>query len=351
MPCFTPNNVRYYVDEFGKKRIQFRSPDNRIFYEEDRFPKLDLNGSSSYDCRQGKVLYPMQIQCNQCIGCRLENSRQKAVRAVHEASLYEDNSFVTLTFNDKSLVRMCPNGSLQRRHMQLFMKKLRKKFERGVKVKRDDGSFYVYKANNIRFMMCGEYGDMKLTFRPHYHILLFNVNFPDKTYWKTVNKHHYYRSRILEKLWKYGYSTIGEVTFESAAYVARYCLKKVNGKAAEDHYTRVDPETGEVVKLLPEFYQASNKPGIGKPWFDKYGMTDVFPRDEVVMRGKICRPPRYYVKLLERIDPEMYKVVKAKRMAKMSDNKEDNVYSRLKVKLRLQEIRLGLLVRTLEAQA
>lgn len=330
MPCFRPLNVRAIDNpETGKKRLFFgQDKDTRDFYHLDKIPK---------DCGIAKA---MQLPCGNCIGCRLERSRQWAVRCTHEASLYDSNCFVTLTFNPKAYAKDCPTGSLDRRHVQLFMKRLRKRFS----------------DRKIRSFYCGEYGEKNG--RAHYHLALFNVDFPDKEYWKSVNGHKYFRSQILESIWSdpetkesKGHCVIGDLTFESAAYVARYCLKKINGREAEDHYTRVNPQTGEIFKILPEFSQASLKPGIGSGWFEKFGMTDIFPRDECVINGVIGKPPRFYDKLLERVDPDLLKDVKRRRELKRIDRLDDIVYSRLKVKEKIQEIRLGKLVRILEAGA
>ena len=156
----------------------------------------------------------LQVPCGQCVGCRLERSRQWALRCVHEASLHKENCFITLTYNDEHLPE---HGHLIYRDFQLFMKRLRKRT--GVRV---------------RFYMCGEYGE---NFgRPHFHACLFGYNFPDLVRWK-AGKSTLYRSKLLESLWTDGYSSVGEVSFESAAYVARYILKKVTGDDAEAHYT------------------------------------------------------------------------------------------------------------------
>ena len=40
----------------------------------------------------------MEVACGQCLGCRLDRSRMWAIRIVHEASLHDDNCFLTLTY-------------------------------------------------------------------------------------------------------------------------------------------------------------------------------------------------------------------------------------------------------------
>ena len=145
-------------------------------------------------------------------------------------------------------------------------------------------------GSEIRFYMCGEYGE---NFgRPHYHAILFNVDFPDKTVWrKTKTGYHQYRSKILEELWPFGNSEIGTVTFDSAAYCARYIMKKVTGEASTFHYTTIDPVTGEVLsERTPEFNNMSRRPGIAKGWFDAFHATDVVPHDHVVIRGRAMNP-------------------------------------------------------------
>ena len=160
------------------------------------------------------------VACGQCVGCRLERSRQWAIRCVHESQMHEQNCFITLTYSDEFLPE---NGSLQLKHFQDFMKRLR---------------FHV--GGGIRFFHCGEYGEENG--RPHHHAIIFNHDFADKKVWKTNNGVVLYRSKILEELWPYGFATVGCVSFESAAYVARYITKKVNGDMADSHYLGREPE-------------------------------------------------------------------------------------------------------------
>ncbi len=251
---------------------------------------------------------PMAVPCGQCIGCRLERSRQWAVRCMHEASLYEDNCFVTLTYSDDFLP---PGGSLRKRDFQLFMKRLRKHFT----------------GRTIRFYHCGEYGEN--TFRPHYHALLFNLEFPDKVLWSERGSFSVFRSGVLESLWPFGQSEIGTVTFESAAYVARYITKKITGPLAEDHYRVVDSCTGEFVDRTPEYSTMSLRPGIGRGWYEKF-KSDVYPSDEVISRGVGCRPPAYYDSLLYKEDSDVAALVKRKRLFKR--NLEDCTPERLAVR-------------------
>ena len=105
--------------------------------------------------------------------------------------------------------------------------------------------------------------------------------------------------------------TVGELTFESAAYVARYVVKKRTGKEAKTHYTRMY-ESGELVDLKPEFVTMSRRPGIGNEWFKKY-KNDVYPKDFTTIRGKRMKPPKYYDRLLEELDPDVFERIKQDR--------------------------------------
>ena len=101
----------------------------------------------------------IEVACGRCIGCRKEYARQWAMRCLHEASLFDENSFVTLTYDDKHLPA---GGTLVKRDVQLFLKRLRRKFS----------------DRTIRYFFSGEYGGD--TLRPHYHGCLFGFAFPDQ---------------------------------------------------------------------------------------------------------------------------------------------------------------------------
>ena len=273
----------------------------------------------------GWVDRPLTIPCGQCVGCRLERSRQWAVRCVHEASLHEDNCFITLTYNNESLPE---DGSLNKKHFQDFMKRLRKK----------------YKNKKIRYYHCGEYGDKN--FRPHYHAIIFGLQFDDQKLFTVNNGEKLYTSEKLEKLWPFGFSTIRTVTFESAAYVARYVMKKVNGKNAKNHYERVDSNTGEIYSLVPEYNTMSRRPGIASGWFDKY-KDDVYPSDNIHLREKTFRPPKFYDKMYEHLMPNEMEKIKMQRMNNMQKHVKDNTAERLAVKEQVKHAQLNKLIRSI----
>jgi len=260
----------------------------------------------------------LRLPCGNCIGCRLEKSRQWAVRMVNEAQMHEENSFITLTYNDANLpsdlsVNVC--------HFQDFMKKLRSRLS----------------PRRIRFFHCGEYGSdadpetarcTGFLGRPHYHAIIFGFAFPDRSYFKTVNGCRYYQSAFLEDVWSFGFCVVGDVSFESCAYVARYVVKKMNGELANDHYFSLDDRTGELKAVAPEYCTMSRNKGIGESWIKKYG-REVFYNDSVVMRGIEMKPPRYYEQFFDGLDLE---AVKGEREVASYKRSADNTPDRLRVR-------------------
>ncbi|WNK14490.1 MAG: replication initiator protein [Microvirus sp.] len=272
-------------------------------------------------------IFNLKLACGQCVGCRLERSKQWAIRCMHEASLYENNSFISLTYDDANVPH---DGSLNHKHFQLFMKRLRARFP----------------DNNIRYYMCGEYGGERG--RPHYHAILFNHTFTDLSIWKVSDLgHSLFRSAVLESLWPFGFSSIGSVTFESAAYVARYIMKKQTGSLSSRYYQAVSTVTGEVFDRRPEYNSMSLKPGIGYDWFSKYH-SDVFPRDACIVDGTPSHPPRYYDKLLKRLNPDLLVKIKSNRVLDINDNWVDNTPHRLIAKEIVTKSILSNLTRSLK---
>lgn len=247
---------------------------------------------------------------------------------MHEASLHEDNCFLTLTYNDENLP---DNNSLELRAFQLFIKRLRKRF-----------------GPNIRFFHCGEYGE--LSGRPHYHAILFNFDFPDKVLYSCRDNNRLYSSSICSELWPFGFNTIGDVTFESAAYVARYVLKKQVGKDAASYYERVNPETGEVVKIAAEYATMSRRPGIGRGWYERF-KTDAYPSDFVVHDGVKMRPPKVYDRYLEAEDERKWRDIRRLRVMNAAKHADNNTRERLKVRETVQRKKAERLKRGLDSDS
>ncbi len=148
--------------------------------------------------------------------------------------------------------------------------------------------------------------------------------------------HQLYRSPILDELWDKGYCLIGELTFDSAAYVARYIMKKITGPQAEQHYAG----------RKPEYTTMSRRPGIGKAWLDRYG-SEVFREDSVIINGKPARPPRYYDSQYEITNPEDFDQVKSSRIRKAAKHHRNNTPERLRVREKVQEAKQSLSSRDL----
>lgn len=268
----------------------------------------------------GLIDRPLTVPCGQCIGCRLERSRQWAMRCVFESELYDDNCFLTLTYDNEHLP---VDMSLNSKDIQLFMKRLRKHMISFIRRKKIVKNKYPL-GHKIRFFQCGEYGDKFA--RPHHHVCLFNCSFDDLELWSVNQGCSLYTSETLQKLWPFGYSLIGDVTFESAAYVARYITKKITGKRKEEHYG----------SRKPEFVTMSRKPGIAADWFDKF-FDDVYSSDLVVIRdGLTCKPPKFFDDRYDAINHQELSRLKAIRKRKGESN-PDNSDDRLEVREQVQE--------------
>lgn len=293
-----------------------------------RAQSLTKNGKRKivFNEKQGFRDLPVTVPCGQCIGCRLERARQWAMRLMHEKQFHEEACFVTLTYDDAHLPS---GGTLVKSDFQKFFKRLRK------------GS-----GRSLRYFHCGEYGEADR--RPHYHAIIFGIGFLEDRRFHTRNGQGQvvYKSATLDKYWAKGFCTLGEVTFDSCGYVARYVLKKVTGDAAARHYEGFDLETGEVVSLLPEYVTMSLKPAIGAKWYDKWS-SDVFPRDECVVRGKSVPPPRYYWRKLEKENPDQHKTLKYRRIRSAAKYKADQTPERRAVKLAVKLSQLKTLSRKL----
>lgn len=274
----------------------------------------------------------IELPCGRCIGCRIDLSRDWAIRMMHEAAMHRDNSFVTLTYNEEHLPYP---PSLDVSHFQLFMKRLRKK----------------YPDKRIRYYHCGEYGNSEFEplGRPHYHAILFGVRFEDEKLFTERQGCKLYTSEILQNLWFKGFATVGNVTWESAAYVARYVTKKMTGDKADHHYWKMDERTGEVLPVSPEYSTMSRRPGIGSDWFKKY-TGDVFPHDACIHPTKKVeqKVPRYYSKLYEADSPEEFKKIRSERIKKAKKKASDNTPERLAVREFVKHDQVSRLKRTLQ---
>ncbi len=275
---------------------------------------------------QEDTLQTMEVACGQCLGCRVDHRIMWAIRICHEAALHIDNcgnSWVTLTYRDPS---ECTTEQYNAGHYVPSDYSLRptdvSKFIRRLRKQNPD--------HKIRYFYCGEYGELG---RPHYHLCLFNHSFNDQQLFKDEEGLYTYTSPSLDKLWPYGFSTVAELNFQTASYTAGYCLKKITGERAIDHYLRCD-EHGEAYWLLPEYIRMStgrNKPcGLGADYYEKY-KTDIFPSDTcpVPGHGTVQKVPRYYTNILNSQDPDTLKLVKQLRQTFITAHAADFTPERL----------------------
>lgn len=251
-----------------------------------------------------QILYgaPQLIPCGKCASCRLQYSREWANRCMLELEDHKSAYFLTLTYDDDHLFNkngdpwspdMKERPSLVKNHVSQFMRKLR------------DGS-----GQDLRFFAAGEYGtDPKISpkyqekiFRPHYHLIVFGLIIPDLKFYKRSDLgDNYYTSAWLNKFWckdrnnnsdPYGYIVVADVSWESCAYTARYCMKKRDGTEMWKLY--------EVMNVQPEFTNMSRRPGIGSNYFNSRG-PGMFLTDGINIStnkgGKKIGIPRYYKRL------------------------------------------------------
>jgi len=229
------------------------------------------------------------LPCRQCIGCRLEKSRDWATRLLLESQQHDKSCFLTLTYDDNHVP---DNGTLVPSHLTTFFRDLRSRLN-------------YYGKEKIKYFACGEYGDQ--TSRPHYHLALFgpfdtqSVD-PDRSETEPARSgERQFTHSDISSVWGHGLHRYSELTFESAAYVARYVLKKITGASSEAHYSG----------RAPEFQRSSN--GLGRSHFERWS-EDIYPEDHVVLPGRgAFMPPPYFDRLLEKVDPGLYAKVKKAR--------------------------------------
>lgn len=174
-------------------------------------PNVNVN-SPSY--KKGVLEY----KCGACPECLRDLANPWVLRCVYEARSHKHNCMVTLTYDSylydsrgRVLGEKTPDPDIKvsKRHVQLFIKRLRKWYS-GIS------------DEKIKYRVAAEYGSR--THRAHYHIILFGVRFPDCVpYKKSKRGNSIFKSCILTNLWGYGICTVDSINISGA--VARYCTK------------------------------------------------------------------------------------------------------------------------------
>lgn len=227
----------------------------------------------------------LAVPCGQCIGCLSTRSLQWAHRCGHEATLYQDNTFVHLTYDDDHLPAQ---AYLRAKDLQLFIKRLRKNAHR---VRRStDGPGH---GARIRYFASGEYGDQYG--RPHYHAILFNCGFGDRYKVGHKNGHDIFQSETLTEIWGLGAAKFGDATPAAANYIAQYTLKKQEWRLGDQH------------GRPPPFARMSLKPAIGTAWLEQY-QEDL--RHGYLLEQSYKQPiPRTYKNKIKKHNPTLYQEI------------------------------------------
>lgn len=283
----------------------------------------------------GKMLYnATKIPCGQCIGCRLDYSREWANRITLEAKKYKDNLcwFITITYDDEHLPlnqvknektgEIIQGATLCKKDLTDFIKRLRRHYE------------YNYNHQNIRFYAAGEYGET--TKRPHYHICFFNL--PIYTELKKLKNNELgqciWTNEEIEKIWGKGFIAIAKQSWETAAYTARYMLKKQKGENADWYY--------KSQAIIPEFTQMSRKPGIAKDYYEK-NKEKIYQNDEITLltgnKVRNIKPPKYYDNLYDIENHNEMEEIKLNRRINAQKRSEMELTHTTKTEAELRKIK------------
>lgn len=323
MACFHPRNV---VRSLRVRHIDSGKP--VVFFKKSAAKMYAFWTSSRRHFRFYKPEVFQVPGCKpKCVGCIEDKSRDWAVRAWHESMMHDENCFITLTFSDK----FNPIG-LDHSIWQRFMKRFRRSI-----------------SQPVSFFMAGEYGS--LNFRPHFHACIFGFDFPDRVPWSVRDNVTLYTSVMLDKLWSdpvtgesYGFSSVGDVTFESAAYIARYVGKKA--ARSLEQLPGLRPEYSKCSLKVPSVVPGNKPGGIGKNWFYKFKDSVVYDDAVTLLKGGKCKPPRYYDKRYEVENPVHYAKIKDMRKLKASLSK-DNTPDRLRAREDVKKAQFSQLTRSL----
>lgn len=197
------------------------------------------------------------FNCGKCLHCRKKRAFELAARCVLHASLYEQNCFLTLTYDEK---QDDYHNRLQYSDIQKFKKRLRK----------------TTTGKKIEIFNVHEYGKNN---KKHWHLIVFNHDFADKKVFTYKQGIPLYTADSLCRLWPYGFSTIGDVSEASAMYQSQYVQK--------------DFKNGNLTNARKS---CSRHSGIGKPYFVKH-FKQLLRLGYVPVNGQKLPLPRYFEKL------------------------------------------------------
>lgn len=297
MSCYHPQNLYFRGSRPDGKLITKVLPQG--FY-------LTENGESTTLFEFADKDF-IEVPCGHCLGCRQDQSKEWAARLVMEMQYHDSAYFLTLTYNDDNVPIAVDefgvvNGllTLNKKHVQQFMKDLRKKFN----------------TDRIRFYAAGEYGET--TARPHYHLILFGIHLPDASLvpcGRSETGQRYYTCPLIENIWKKGFVSIEPANYFTCKYVASYVTKKIGIKSNEFY---------EKNNMVPPFSLSSRKPGIGYQFYLDH--PDMFEYNSICVAlrdGSLkCGFPRYFKKKFQEENPDAFAEMSRKRRAAAEDRKE-----------------------------
>lgn len=266
------------------------------------------------------------IRCGNCMGCRIDRSREWANRCLLELQYHQSAYFVTLTYSDDfvpvshyadpSTGEAQPSLTLRKRDLQLFFKRLRKRH-----------------VKPLRYFAAGEYGGK--TLRPHYHAIIFGLELGDLVpYGRNFRGEMTYTSDFLHSVWArrdapiqsgsvtsvmtpevkaalctpYGRVVVAPVTWETCAYVARYTTKKLYS---------MDAKYYDEFGLEPPFLAMSTHPPIGDQYLKDHPELKDFEFICVATDkgGLKFRPPHSYERQFAKdLPPDEYEERRNHRM-------------------------------------
>lgn len=253
------------------------------------------------------------LRCGSCIDCRLNSSHKWAVRCMFESQYHEQSIFVTLTYADTHLPFgnfVDANGeifssSLSLYDIQAFLKRLRERLDR------------LY-GSKIRIFYCGEYGE--LNHRPHYHAIIFGFPLAAKLNFEySQDGFNYYTSPDIESCWSdrfgvsMGFHVVSDFSYDTAAYTARYIMKKQKGKSLSYLHTSYPDGFSPLVN---PFAHQSTKPGLGYLYFKEH-KDEIYTYDSIYYQKDFrvfkSKPPRYFDKLYDLEHHSQFALLRSER--------------------------------------
>lgn len=232
----------------------------------------------------------LTVPCGRCYACRNRKRSEWILRLKHHLQFYPRAYMITLTYNDEHLPMKDGQPCFRYRDVQLFMKRLRKRFT----------------GQKLSYFVVGEFGDK--FGRPHYHLLLFNL---------PKIKNHVKVQHFLSDIWQNGFVHCGILTPRGITYTVKYCFKSYVENACRCNTRTVDVLNNimygiplpDFPKEFKEFHRCSTKPFIGYDYVEKYKESyRREPETGVIydINGYCFTIPRIYVDRIYKQDESLY---------------------------------------------